>query len=294
MQPYYIYKITNRITNKNYIGQRHCPINKTIETDFKYMGSGKLIIQAENKYGLDNFEKEIIAVCFDKNEINILEKEYIRLCREIGQAQYNVADGGIPLTFNVNSASKENRKLVTDKIKNLYTDEYYKQKHSEKIKCEQFYKSIHSEEYKKKLSKASYEMWRNRDKTEYDKVCLRIKETTKGVHKSEQARKNISAAMKNSVKFKETMASEKHRQNLSKAIRGSKAHYDSHHTPEFINKMKEISSHRSEKQKLQSQKFAKCNVGKRWYVTDTGRCVLEFPDKALSTWTLGRSINKNK
>jgi hypothetical protein len=52
---YLIYKITNLINNKIYIGKH---ITKDKNDD--YMGSGKLITRAIEKYGLENFKKEII------------------------------------------------------------------------------------------------------------------------------------------------------------------------------------------------------------------------------------------
>ena len=85
MKHYYIYLITN----KTYVGQHHGELDDT------YMGSGKLIISAENKYGLDNFVKEILAVCNTKQEVDILEKEYIKLYREISKVEYNILDGGL-------------------------------------------------------------------------------------------------------------------------------------------------------------------------------------------------------
>ena len=91
---HYVYLITNKINNKTYVGKRIC-VHKsdTPETD-GYMGSGVYLGYAKNKYGIENFSKEILAVCYSKNILNILEKEYIKLYREIGKAEYNISDGG--------------------------------------------------------------------------------------------------------------------------------------------------------------------------------------------------------
>ncbi len=54
---WYIYKITNLLTNKSYVGQRMFNKNPLID---KYMGSGIYIKRHIKKYGLNNVKKEIL------------------------------------------------------------------------------------------------------------------------------------------------------------------------------------------------------------------------------------------
>lgn len=83
-----IYKTTNIINNKVYIGQDK-------NNRQHYFGSGNLIKRAIKKYGKDNFIKEILCVCDTMDDLNNMERFFINKYksteREIG---YNIAVGG--------------------------------------------------------------------------------------------------------------------------------------------------------------------------------------------------------
>lgn len=83
-----IYKITNTINNKIYIG-------KDTKSDINYFGSGLLINRAIMKYGRENFIKEIIDETDDYEELSLKEiywiDKYKSFNREIG---YNITKGG--------------------------------------------------------------------------------------------------------------------------------------------------------------------------------------------------------
>jgi hypothetical protein len=68
----FIYITTNLINGKKYIGQH---TTKTL--DDGYLGSGKALKHAVNKYGVENFKKEIIHFATSQEELNKLEKFYI-------------------------------------------------------------------------------------------------------------------------------------------------------------------------------------------------------------------------
>lgn len=87
---YYIYRITNKVNNKTYIGQ-----HKYTNKDDNYMGSGKLLKKAIKKYGIDNFEKEIIVDNIKtREEADKLEIYYIDYERKKGKSEYNITSGG--------------------------------------------------------------------------------------------------------------------------------------------------------------------------------------------------------
>lgn len=88
----YIYKTTNLINYKIYIGQK----KSSIFLGDKYLGSGLYLNRAINKYGKEKFKVELITEADNKEELDNLEKYYINLYNstdiEIG---YNIANGAV-------------------------------------------------------------------------------------------------------------------------------------------------------------------------------------------------------
>lgn len=84
-----IYKITNIVNNKIYIGQ-------TNGNRKNYLGGGKILKLAFKKYGRQNFKKEIIVQGnFNRFLIDELEKHYIRLYNSTNKKiGYNLENGG--------------------------------------------------------------------------------------------------------------------------------------------------------------------------------------------------------
>lgn len=86
----YIYKTSNLINNRIYVGQHKG------EFDYTYYGSGFLIKKALNKYGKNSFKLEVIVYAKDSNKLNELEKIYIKEYRNLlGKSNvYNICNGG--------------------------------------------------------------------------------------------------------------------------------------------------------------------------------------------------------
>ena len=106
MRAFYIYEITNNLNGKNYVGQRHCPLNRTPWTDRKYMGKGVAIQAAEKKYGIENFSKFILAICYNQVTLDVLEDAYISDYKSKGKAEYNIAPGGHPAYYKYHGGSR--------------------------------------------------------------------------------------------------------------------------------------------------------------------------------------------
>ena len=83
-----IYKIINKVNGRWYIG-------KTNGKDPNYMGSGKLLKQAQRKYGLENFEKIILESVDNEQQLNEREQHWIAETNAVNDPQsYNLAQGG--------------------------------------------------------------------------------------------------------------------------------------------------------------------------------------------------------
>lgn len=110
----YIYKTTNLINNKIYIG-----MHKAIVFDTKYIGSGLYLKQAIKKYGRKNFVCELIDTANDIQELKQKEIFYIdkfnsrnlKIGYNIHRGGYGGSDKGRSLeTLAKMSASLKGRK----------------------------------------------------------------------------------------------------------------------------------------------------------------------------------------
>lgn len=252
---YYIYLITNKVNDKTYIGQRKCPANKFPEQDIGYMGSGKIILQSREKYGIENFSKEILAVAETQENIDILERVFIALYRQAGKAEYNIANGG-----SGGNGSSNKGKIRTEETKeklrqlNLgkQLSEETKRKISESVSaCGRIY--VVSEETRIKMSLAHKGQKRSLDSIKKqvrtqtgrqlsEETKRKISESNKGVkHKplSEEAKKRISIRMKGKRNpFYGKQHSEETKRKISENQKGAKNHnFGKHFSEETRRKM---------------------------------------------------------
>lgn len=92
---YYIYKTTNTVDGKAYIGQHKVPSRP--EAFMRYLGTGIAIREAIKKYGKLSFRKEILEYIDDDNKhtkVSEREKYYIALHNTIVPHGYNISLGG--------------------------------------------------------------------------------------------------------------------------------------------------------------------------------------------------------
>ena len=86
---YYLYKITNLVNAKIYVG-----VHKTKHLDDGYMGSGKVIIRAIKKYGADSFQKDILEYFDNSKSMYAREKEVVTKEFLLREDTYNLRRGG--------------------------------------------------------------------------------------------------------------------------------------------------------------------------------------------------------
>jgi group I intron endonuclease len=88
---HFIYITTNLVNGKYYIGKRSTP---TKDYDPTYLGSGNNIQAAIEKYGKENFKRDIICFTTSKKANAKLEGEIVTLETVKDPLCYNIAPGG--------------------------------------------------------------------------------------------------------------------------------------------------------------------------------------------------------
>lgn len=174
-----IYKITNKINGKIYVGKRFVSEERFFKSN--YHGGGSLIKQAIKKYGMDKFTREIID-CSDNNDIlNEKEKYWIKENNCKVPFGYNLSDGGDGGGVKGVKRSPEYRKKISMALMGHKESEETKRK-----------KSIsHMGELNSRWGKPAW----NRGKTYIELY---------GIEKANELKKNLSKNMSGRYVSKET------------------------------------------------------------------------------------------
>lgn len=206
----YIYKTTNLINGKLYVGQHRSEV-----FDTKYLGSGKIIRQALNKYGKENFKCEILEWCASLEELNAREKFWIAEFDAVHSEDfYNIAEGGGGcVLFGENNPmyGKENKHTQEEKDKISHT---IKQQYATGERQKYWVGKHHSNETRDKMSKSRLGKKLTRRNLDYkpwnygvpitDEQKEKLRQSRLGVPLSEDAKQKISEANRGKVRSEET------------------------------------------------------------------------------------------
>lgn len=282
-----IYKTTNKINGKFYIGQ-------DTKNNPKYFGSGILLNSAIKKYGIENFEKEILEHCDTKENLNEREKYWI-MTTNARKEGYNIAEGGEGgNTYNEEISRRisekfKGRKVSKDtinKIQNTKRKRLEEDPHAYNISEEQrkILSITHSgktlsEEHKKALSEGAknYHMNKTGDYSNLNGKCgvymkgktlskehrRKISESNTGKKMSNEFCKNQSKRMKgegNPMYGLKNPHSKEHKQSM----RGDgNPFYGKTHSDEAKKKISEARKSKTPEQKLERYvKFFISRTGK--------------------------------
>lgn len=216
----YIYKTTNLINGKIYIGQKH----SNIFLGNKYLGSGKLLKQAINKNGYNNFTVDLIEEVETQEKLDEREIFWINYFnatdRKVG---YNICEGG-----------RVNRTMIGEN--NPFYGKHHTDEVRQKMSNSQQHRTddrSHTEESKQKLS----QKMKGRTITWKDKISENAKNNPnygmKNKHLSKKAKESIAEKQKlrwtneekryeQSVFVKNAWQNEEYRQKHCEAMKGKK------------------------------------------------------------------------
>lgn len=196
-----VYKITNNVNGKVYIGQSINIKNRWkdhINALNRKDSSCTLLQRAWNKYKQENFSFEILELC-PEYMLDEVETKYIDIY-DAHKNGYNIEPGG-----NSNKClSDETKQKIREAHLGMKASDETRKKMSESRLGDKnpMYRQTHSEETRKKISKA------NKGRTghpcsDYQKECARFANLGKEV--SEETRKKISEANKGNIPYNKNL-----------------------------------------------------------------------------------------
>lgn len=183
-----IYKLTNKLNGKGYIGQTQGTLDNRIRSHSCSNGKRSLIRDALKKYGRGGFKAEVLVIAQNRAELNYYEKLLIEKMGTLIPGGYNICYGGNGHQWTPEEKARmsNDRKGRVAWNKGLKMPSEYGQKISERNRG---YK--HTDEARAKISAAGH-----RPHTEESK--LKISETRKrlNIRHTPEVLAQISAKLK--------------------------------------------------------------------------------------------------
>ena len=183
---YTIYKITNLINGKIYIG-----FHSTNDLDDGYMGSGKGIKRAIKKYGEENFHKEILAIYDNQKDAEDLERELVNEDFVNRLDTYNMTIGGNVCILWGENNGFYGKHHTEDTIRNIQESRsWYYPTEETKEKIRQSCKEFWTEEERLKQGE------RLKGRAVSEETRNKLSESNKGKNVSEESKQKMSKSQK--------------------------------------------------------------------------------------------------
>lgn len=209
---HYLYQITNLLDGKIYIG-----IHSTTNLEDGYEGSGILLGRAISKYGLSNFEKEILS--FYNNRIELANAEFEIVNEEFvnNPNTYNMTIGGeIQDRWKDNSYIEYIIEMCRENAKKQWADPDMRRKMIE---------SINTEEARIKKSEGNKRAWQRKDYQEL--ISKRRKEKWEDSDFRERMMNHLQSDKQRKLmselatqRFKGKSLTEEHKKKIGESQRG--------------------------------------------------------------------------
>ena len=166
-----VYLTTCLANGKIYVGQ-------TTSSDPLYIGSGRKIIDAVKRYGIDSFKRETLKECDNQKQLDAWELVFIKKLRATDpKIGYNILPGSATGFGQVNPAKlPEVRKRMSKKAK---------------LRGSNRTGTHHSEEAKRKMSKAR-QKYKHLDEEWKEKISESCKGINVGIVRTNKQRTHLS------------------------------------------------------------------------------------------------------
>ena len=215
----YIYKITNKLNGKAYIGQSiNNPMGPKGRINQHLKGQAKqckAIHNAINKYGKEHFSIEILHIVLLPDILDELERVEIKNHNSLSPNGYNLTSGGETnklISLETRRKMSEAKKDRPSNQKGRKRSPEARRKMSEAKKGKKL-----SSEHRRKVSEAKKgQTPHNKGKKTPPETRKKISEALKGRKRSPETRRKISEANKGKKRSPET------RRNMSEAKKGKK------------------------------------------------------------------------
>ena len=172
---HYIYKITNKISGRFYIG-----MHSTDNLDDEYFGSGKLLWYSLNKYGKEKHTKEILEYLPNRLSLKEREEEIVnaelineKLCMNLKLGGYGGCSKEVQQIWSTAGGQAKKKKRLENpgwaKQSDLRGTETAKKqyKNGRKSFAPNWTGKKHSEETKRKISKSMQEKQVGKNNSQY-------------------------------------------------------------------------------------------------------------------------------